>query len=391
MQYNVRKMNKVRVFYIGSIISILILTSGITILNNSLVRGLFIGYDIQVTDDNYAFVTHNDGVEIINLHNPDHPVIESTIPISDGAFGCAFDNDILYIAGTSNGLVIANVSDPSNPIKYDETPLTNSAAAISIAYSNFYVYLISMAETLEIFNVFNPAKPSHVKSFSTISSVDYRDIIYEDDIVYIADGHRGAIEIINVSNPYDPNLINTISVPAAITLYKYDNYLFAGCHGYGVKIIDIANVFSPYILGSYLEPDGEAYGVWGDDSHLYVADLQKGTYLLDISNVLNIKKIAHYHNAAPHDIHGNGDIVCLGDQDKRILSFDQDLSPLYEGHMPNFGYELPLLLNIGVLGIYLYDNVWNNPDQEQKLNNINRREKRTKMLKEITVVEHDTT
>jgi len=321
----------------------------ITMINQLVIPGLFMGYEILVKDE-IAYVSKNEGIEIINIENPSHPRIESTIRIIDGAFNSFKENNLLYIAGDSSGLIIANVSDSKAPIILSTTPLQGSA--ISIDYSNSIVYIISRAVKVQIFDVSNPFSPFPISTFSTTLAVDYRDLIVDDDLLYLADSNKG-IEVINISDPINPVLLNRIP-SQAIDLYKYQDFLFLASHWMGVKVYNVSNPLSPTLKKSYQEPEGEAYGVWGNYSHLYVGDLQHGVYFININNEGSPQKVNHYTNAAPHSIQGNNNLIYIGDQDRRIIILDSHLNALYKGHKLNLNYDFPILLGVGSWIILMY-------------------------------------
>jgi len=320
-------------------------------LNNNGIPGFYVGYRVYA-DEDYAYVSHNDGVEIIDIANKQRPDVVANVALSEGAWGIEKDGDLLYLAGASNGLVVANVSIPDSPDIYSETFFTGSA--MNLAYQNGVVYLITGANSLEIINVTNPRSPFRIGAYGSSAATDYRDVIVSGDTVFIADGSRG-VDIVNVSQPTAPSLLTTIHT-SVIALYKSEAILFLGCHGAGVKWYDVSDVTVPELKGTYREPDGEAYGVWGNATHLYVADLQRGTFCLDITEGNVVSKLYQYSQAAPHDITGWGNYVYLGDQDRRLLIFDTQLNCLYAGHGQSYG--IPISISIVSLGIILYNHFY---------------------------------
>ena len=116
------------------------------------------------------------------------------------------------------------------------------------------------------------------------------------------------------------------------------------------------NLNSPVLKGTHQEPYGEAYGVWGNSTHLYIADLQKGAYCLNIAEGSSISKIFHYLEAAPHDITVEGNYVYLADQDYRFMIFDDHLNCLYAGHI--ISYVIPIILAVFSVGIIICSRIY---------------------------------
>ncbi|MBS0351578.1 MAG: hypothetical protein JSR33_10435, partial [Proteobacteria bacterium] len=65
----------------------------------------------------YAYVTLNNGFQIIDVRNPESPDILSTYLDEDFYLDLQIRGDLAYFAGAINGLLIFDVSDPFNPVK----------------------------------------------------------------------------------------------------------------------------------------------------------------------------------------------------------------------------------------------------------------------------------
>ncbi|UYP46082.1 hypothetical protein NEF87_002367 [Candidatus Lokiarchaeum ossiferum] len=332
-------MKKIKIIIGFSLLISVCTFSFVFAFNQKKFPGYTVGYRIYA-DDEYAYVSHNDGVEIIDIENKRHPKILENIEFGDGAFGIEKQGDLLYIAGWSEGLIIANVSNPKQPSICSKTPF--EGAANMLTYHNDLVYILLSSNVVKIMNVSNPYSPVLLPTFTTSQARDYRDIKVAEDVIFIADVQRG-IDIINASNPSSPVLLNTIKTSAPIALHIYETNLFLGCHGVGVKWYDISNLTSPILKGTYQEPGGEVYGVWGNVTHLYVADLQRGTYCL-VTLGGRLSKINHYEGAAPHDISGSGETIYLADQDLRLMIFDANLNCLYDGHKKSYWFPIGLTI-----------------------------------------------
>jgi hypothetical protein len=323
-----------------------------------------VGYGIEVEDD-FAYVSHNDGVEIINIENKNRPLVLGNIDISDGAFGIEKNGDILYIAGDSNGLVIANISNPQQPVICSET--TFGSSIINIAVQNEVVYLGFMSDLVEVFNVTDPSSPVHISTYTGNAMSNFRGLIVSGDLLYIADSNRG-IEIVNISIPSSPTFIRRIDTSFPIGLFKQGNILFAACHAMGVYWYDITNGTEPLLKGSYHEIGGEAYGVWGNSTHLYVADLQKGIFCIDITDEGGASKVSQNFEVTPHSISGWENHVFLADQNFRFMILDLDLNFLYDGH--KLGYGLPIIIVIVTIAGIIFLRVYQTKESQKKKSKI---------------------
>ena len=343
-------MKKLKIIIGLSLIITVCMFSFVLAVNQKKIPGYTVGYRI-FADNEHAYVSHNDGVEIINIENSKNPKIIGNIEYGDGAFGVEKHGDFLYIAGWSEGLVIVNISDPKQPTISSKTRY--GGAAHMLTYQDDLVYVLLNSNEVKIMNVSNPFSPVILSTYTSSQARDYRDIKVIENIVFIADAQRG-IDILNASIPSSPISLNTISISAPIALYIHETNLFIGCHGIGVKWYDISNLTVPILKGSYQEPGGEAYGVWGNATHLFVADLQKGTYCLTITEG-GLSKMCQYEGPAPHDISSSGEMIYLADQDFRLMIFDTNLKCLYDGHKK--GYWLPIVCAIITVSLIIFTQI----------------------------------
>lgn len=288
--------------------------------------GGHVAYSVYVSDCT-AFVTGNYGTTIMDIENPNHPQKTSILKTSDGAFGVTIEDDTAYIASDSDGFIIANVSNLSNPEIIGE--YNDGKSAYEVCIDDYIAYIVYYHGGLDVINFTNPNIPLKIGSYS--DGGRFSSVAYKDDFLFVGDPDSG-LKVFNVSLPFDPQILRTIpSIRGINGIYIADDLLFLSCHGAGVRILDISIPQTPLVIGSYSKLGGEAYGVTGNNTHLYVADLQLGSYLLDIANPSIITEIASFENAFPHDIFFNGKNIFLADQDRFLIILDQNLILLYSG------------------------------------------------------------
>ncbi len=299
--------------FIGSVGIIIIFQQGIP--------GLHVAYEVYV-QNNHAFVTNNDGTIIFDISNPSHPVKIGGVLTSDGAFGVYVENDTLFIASDSDGFIMANISIPEDPVIIGEH--SDGGSANSVCFEGSYAYVTEYPRGFEILDITDPKAITKVSFYD--DGGEFRNVAVKDGLAYLADPATG-LKVINISDPTSPERIRTVSgTHGVIDLYIYEDLLFLGCHGNGVRILDISTPQSPIVLGQYYKTEGEAYGVTGNATHLYVADLQQGVYLLNITDPKRPIEIMHYSEAVPHDIFYDGKYIYLADQDTELNIFDSNLA-----------------------------------------------------------------
>ncbi|MFW9922495.1 MAG: LVIVD repeat-containing protein [Candidatus Thorarchaeota archaeon] len=274
-------------------------------LNKIAVCNFEVGYRI-VIDNNFTYVSDNDGVIIIDIDNPVKPKKIGRIELEDGAFGIEIREHILFIAADSLGLVIANFSDINHPEILGQTSSTGSGYCIAI-YGNI-CYLGNMGQPMNIFNITNLTQPTFIK---TLSTYVFDDFIIKGDVLFGASPNSGLV-IFNISDPINPSLIKTVAGSyGANALAIKDEVIYVGCHMYGVKAVDISTLSSATIIDSLDQDDeGEAIGLSITGNYLCVAD-NWGVEIINITTPTNIVKVAEYRSGidAAHDLKTVGNFV----------------------------------------------------------------------------------
>jgi len=255
-----------------------------------------VGYDVHVVGD-YAYVTNNDGLMIIDIQNPQNPQKVGEL-LSGGVLGFEVENNIAYIASTSSGFVIANISNSSSPQLLGQDSV---GGVIRIAISGSCAYVTYIGGGFKIFNISDLTNPVFLGEFSDTRS-DAIEI--KDNIAYFANAEVG-LKVVDISNPSTPILITIVSqTRGANDIHITDDTLYLGCWGAGIRVIDISDPTTPQILDSFDDNDGgEELGLKEKDGLLYVAD-NSGVELFNVSDPTSIVEIAErtIDVEAAHDI-----------------------------------------------------------------------------------------
>ena len=133
-------------------------------------------------------------------------------------------------------------------------------------------------------------------------------------------------DINDISHPVRTGLIS--GTKWVFDIYIRDKIMILGCHGGGVRIIDISIPSNPKTLNSFND-GGEAYGVACVDDYILVADLQDGFEIWE--NMLApelVYKEKFIGKHVPHAIDLMEDRVLIADQDRgfEILNWRQLLN-----------------------------------------------------------------
>ncbi|MFW9770193.1 MAG: LVIVD repeat-containing protein [Candidatus Thorarchaeota archaeon] len=310
------------------------------------------GYDVTVTET-HAFVTNNDGVAVYDIQNPSEPDRLGQIDLGGEARGIEVIGDIIYIAGLSHGLIIADINDnPTNPIILAEYTLSDYISEVCI-YGD-YAYLSSGFGEFQILDISNPSTPVGLGHLP-ISELTL-GIAVSGSTVYIAQPNSG-LRLIDVSNLNSPFILSLVSgTSGARDLHVQGDLLYVARGTSGVSIFDISDSSNPMPLGQYND-GGNSFGIHGDSQYLLIADLEQGVELLDISNPETPVEVAQHDDAAPHDLIYNNCYAYLADQDEEflIVNFESSISITTTGGSDNSLQFLSTIIPIvGVCAVAIF-------------------------------------
>lgn len=198
----------------------------------------------NISGTDYAILGSGGGVFVLDVTNPVSPVKIGQIATPGRISGLFMQNNYLYLTD-GTGLRIYNLSNPQSPTELGSCP-TSSAGCIFV--SGNYAYL-GGGINLVIVDISNPNVPSLVNEFETQDLIN--DIYVQDSFAYVTNDDSG-FKVINVVNPYSPQLIGSLMVVdnnfgKLDVFYPYayvtgsDNY----ADSLFLKVIDISNSVQP--------------------------------------------------------------------------------------------------------------------------------------------------
>ena len=263
------------------------------------IGGLGVGYDVDI-DGDYVYITGNDGYIVVDIQKPSKPKKISEFNIEEGSFGIFVEDNIAYVAAAGRGLYITDISDPFNPTFLGHEDVDGIARKIYV--SGDYAYISNYERGLQIFDINELTNPVLISEYSDYGRAD--DVTVRSNFAYLANPNYG-VNVINVTVPSSPQRIMTLSDTGGATgISVHENLLFVGCYSSQVMVFNISNPANPTLKGSCLDSDGgEAQGVVGNNTHLFVAD-NYGVEYFDISNLPSITEVAEKREgiSAAHDI-----------------------------------------------------------------------------------------
>jgi len=227
-------------------------------------------------------------VAIISLHGIQ--LIISISPPSLTHEGSVSDvyvkDDIAYFADRDHGLVIMDVSNPSEPFELGR--LDEGKGSQIYVHSNL-AYLIGNSK-LKIIDIANPSSPNNISEFdasgSSISGM------YVDFPLFYLEGGYGNFWIYNLSNPLSPSQLGHIDLDDSIYDFCVSNDIAYVTYRNGLKTIDVSNSSNPTELGQF--GDDYYYGCVVEGNIAYVTGWPGYIDIIDVSDPSNPTKLSQF-------------------------------------------------------------------------------------------------
>ncbi|MHA1375254.1 MAG: LVIVD repeat-containing protein [Promethearchaeota archaeon] len=245
-------------------------------------NGLAMGVDV---DGNYVFVADgNAGLAVIRVSAPTSPGSLYPMDTTGFAWDVEVSGDYAYLACGSSGLAVIDISDPTNPGLPVYRPISTGMRAYGIFISGDYAYLAvgdfsTLTGGLAVIDISDPTSPGapHYEWTSGVAEA----VFLSGDYAYVS-VDRAGLDIIGVSNPLNPALINTISTAgiAAMDVYVSGDYAYIA-DGDRLTIIDIK---VPWVVPTPVYSDiiDTCLGVYVDGDYAYMASRSEGLVVVQI-------------------------------------------------------------------------------------------------------------
>ncbi|MHA2053093.1 MAG: LVIVD repeat-containing protein, partial [Candidatus Hodarchaeales archaeon] len=298
------KKNRIRVFSIVILFCLVCFsvktldfvtaTTAIPIVTPSLVGQYNTGgfsTDINVSGDHAYIADMLNGLVIIDISTPSNPQEignyqlrdwlipqpppNPPIPLS-GSAECVAFSDYVFL-GDSYGLVILDVTIPASPTEVGVCRVYDFTEGVDV--ENGHAFFASYSGlTIVSYDPNNPSSPSVVGFLATTGDAYDVDVI--NDYAYIADGSNGLV-IIDISTPSNPQVIGQIGTTNALGVFINGSSAYIADGQDGLAIIDISNPQNPSIVGRYTT-SGVTQNVFVKGKYAILADSNVGVDIVDV-------------------------------------------------------------------------------------------------------------
>ncbi len=241
--------------------------------------------------DSFAYVCSYDwGVFVVNISDPLNLIRADSIT-SINARGIVVDDSCAYIAGWSDGLVIADINNKYNINIVGSFPSDSIGNALTLDVNNNIAYVACRsADGLQILDISDQSNISRLNFYPTSPRRTF-DVKVYNSYLFLAIQNEG-VRIFDLSNPADPQLVNSISAGSINGFDFYNDLMVIANAQQGIILLDISNINSPQQLVSF-NTCSNAYSATLDENYIYVADFS-GVTVLEYDLVNKIEQDENY-------------------------------------------------------------------------------------------------
>jgi hypothetical protein len=234
--------------------------------------------------ENYAYIAGNQGVMIYNIQYSHIPEDIGQYNHGDiiglgvsGMLGVYVKDNYLYVADGDDGLEIADISNPANPVKiqYNNYEHFQSGIGEEVFVNNNQAFITGLYRTLLIIDVTDPPLSFEVGQYHT-QKTKGRGFFLSENKVYISTADSG-LRVVDVADPVNPvEIASYISGKSYRDVEVRNNFAYL-THDTGLEILNVQDPENILEEGCYnTDPKCLKIAVSGD--YTYVANFE-GVYI----------------------------------------------------------------------------------------------------------------
>jgi hypothetical protein len=248
-----------------------------------------------------------------------------------GVTDVCIDGNYAYVACMSDGMRIIDISDPEN---YTETAYYYAAETYSIAKSGNFVYLGGYYY-LDIVDATDITSPEEIQFEAILGNKAAIRIFGNYAFVCMRYTSTG-LTILDISNPYAPTVASQpLEISDANDIVVRNDTAFVAGVDQGLQLLDISDISNPRLLAAYRTPDySPIMDVELSGNYAYIACGIDGMQIVDLSNLQMVSSLDNLVYCFEIEISGNFAYVSYGNPDCSLAAVDisNPLTPAVVGN-----------------------------------------------------------
>ncbi len=236
-------------------------------------------------------------------------------PYPNSIYDLEVAGNYAYLTGYGYGLGILDVADLSPRGSYAPDGVAYYCTDASIQGSLAYVIAPGVGgqtDDIDVINVSNPDDPDRVKSVPT-TGTDLRQIVADGNRLYATDYYQRFF-VYNIASPQNPTLVTSYTLPGLMTLRPAGNTVYAGTQD-GLTVLDASDLKDIQPVGVPFDTLNAVKSIDVVDDIAYLG-CSNAAYALDVSNPISPTAILQHTGPAEGlDIQGITPFALVADGD----------------------------------------------------------------------------
>lgn len=287
-------------------------------------------YGFYIYNNHLFLADGSRGLKIYDISFPADPQLKGAYPPLPGEtfYAVAVRENTAYI-GTNSGVITLDVSDPSNPLFIERWNLSGGSA-YGLNFYGKYIIISAGIEGLWIKGVANLRLTE-----SAVAMALYGTILYVADT-------GGDVKVVDISNPQNPRLIRTLSVPGGVlSVTAYGNILFAGTDNGIIYRFALEDPEKPVFVSSLTLR--AQVNVLNCSGRYLFAGTSDGIAIIDVSPSVSMNPVTSFSSGNVNSMMAHDNYMFLSGENLFIIAIDNQRTPVNFGSLTGFAAREPVL------------------------------------------------
>ena len=234
------------------------------------------------TDGGLAFLANStQGLRVLDVSDASNPVTIGQLDTSDFALDIVTRDNLAFLATAFSGLLIVDISDPTNPFMIGNLDVFTYARRVVV--DGDYAYVTELFDGVRVVDISDPADPQEAAVI--FSGAFTTDVFVQGDHLYIC--NDDGLDIFDISTPASPIAVGTLALPDAHSVAVEGNFAYVTDFE-ALHVINISDPGSPISVGFYYAPDGLFPSeLMVQDGLAFVTNAGAGLAIIDVSYPLD--------------------------------------------------------------------------------------------------------
>jgi len=294
-----------------------------------------------------SFVSNGlDGLGVININDPVHPVLDTTIGGTDVSLDVCHASYFAYVATAKTGMAILSLIDPSDPeqvASYDTTAASAEVDAVKVRDS--LAYLVTEQWPPFHFRILDVTNPENIDLLGGCLTWNPGvAVAVRDTLAYVAENAK--LEIFSITNPRQPRLVGSCGlVNGGGGLCLQDTFAYVASD---LNIVNIADPANPRLVS---RTRSNCWSVAVQDTFAFLSHAYESLCVFSVADPVHPYEVGWARlNGQGYDVVVSGNRAYVGCYDFRVFDISDAARPVEIGR-----YQTPYRVRrVFFDGTYVY-------------------------------------